>query len=137
MTMHEQVRPQLSAYLDRELTQAAGQRVRIHLEDCEECRRAFRQLQDLQKVAGEMQFINPPENKMNELKQRLSVRLPRRAGWGFLLLGVLSWIAYGFYLLVTDPPAATMENLIVAAIYIGLGLLLASAARRRWVGTAA
>ena len=31
-------------YLDGELTQADSQRVRVHLEDCEECRRARGQI---------------------------------------------------------------------------------------------
>lgn len=131
--MHEQVQTMLSAYLDNELTQADTQRVRLHLEDCEDCRDAFRQLQQLRHLTADMTFVDPQEDKMNELQQRLSVRAPLRAGWGFLLAGVLGWIAYALFLLFTNPPAMTPENLIVGAIFVGLALLLVAAVRRRWL----
>ena len=129
--MHEQVQKMLSAYLDNELTQADAQRVRIHLEDCEDCRSAFRQLQQLRRLTADMTFVDPQEDKMNELQQRLSVRAPLRAGWAFLLAGVLGWIVYALFLLITNPPAMTPENLIVGAILVGLALLLVAAIRQR------
>lgn len=129
--MHEQVQKMLSAYLDNELTQADAQRVRIHLEDCEDCRGAFHQLEQLRRLTADMTFVDPQEDKMNELQQRLSVRAPLRAGWVFLLAGVVGWIAYALFLLITNPPAMTPENLIAGAILVGLALLLVAAIRQR------
>ena len=129
--MHEQVKEKLSPYLDGELTQAESQRVRIHLEDCQECRRAFKQLQELKRITADMKFADPPEDKMNQLEQRLSVQAPRKVGWGLLLSGLAVWILYAAYLFVTDPQLATREKLLTGAVVIGAALLLISVLRQR------
>lgn len=131
--MHEQVKELLSAHLDGELTQVDSQRVRVHLEDCEECRRRFKQLGELKRITSDLKFVDPPEDKMNELEQRLSVQTPRRIGWGLLLGGLAAWIAYAVYLFVTDPQLATWEKLLTGAIVIGAVLLLISVLRQRWL----
>ena len=133
MSTHEQVQQMLSAFLDEELTQAESQRVRIHLEECEQCRRTFAQLESLRRATSDLEFTAPPEEKIDELQERLSVQTPRRAGWGFLLLGLLGWLVYALYLFVINPPAATPANLIAGAIGIGLICLLVSVARQRWL----
>lgn len=84
MTMpgqHEEIRQMLSAYLDGELTQAGAQRVRIHLEDCEQCRRTYEEMVRLQQMTRELAFAEPPEARMKELEKSLSVQAPRRLGW--------------------------------------------------------
>ena len=129
--MHEQVKEKLSAYLDGELTQAESQRVRIHLEDCQGCRHAFKQLQELKRITADMKFADPPEDKMNQLEQRLSVQAPRKVGWGLLLSGLAVWILYAAYLFVTDPQLATWEKLLTGAVVIGAALLLISVLRQR------
>jgi len=133
VSAHEQVQQMLSAFLDEELTQAESQRVRIHLEDCEECRRRFAQLESLRRATTDLEFAAPLEAKMDELHERISVQAPRRAGWGFLLVGLLGWLVYALYLFVIDPPAATPANLIAGAFVIGLACLLVSVARQRWL----
>ncbi len=131
--MHNQVQKLLSAYLDDELTQADRQRVRIHLEDCADCRREFEQLQELQKLTGSLKFSDPPEDKMRELEQQLSVKAPRRLGWGLFTGGLGAWLAYAAYLFITNPELATWEKLLTGAVIIGFGLLVISVARQRWL----
>lgn len=121
----------LSAYLDGELTQADEQRVRIHLEDCEECRLAFEQLRQLQRITADMKFSDPPEDKMREIEERLSVQAPRMAGWTLLLGGLTVWILYAVYLFVTDPKLLTWQKLVSGAVVIGFVLLLISVLRQR------
>jgi anti-sigma factor RsiW len=128
---HDEVRELLSAYLDGELTQAAAQRVRIHLEDCAECRAAYAELEKLRRVTAEMKFAGPPEDKMSELEQKLSVQAPRRIGWLLLVAGFAVWAAYAAYLFVVDPKLATFEKLTTGAMVIGLVLLLISVLRQR------
>lgn len=131
--MHEEVKNLLSAFLDGELTQAGHQRVRIHLEDCEECRAELQQLRELKNLTGSLEFVDPPEDKMREFEQRLSVQAPRRLGWGLLLAGVVVWVAYAVYLFATSPTLPSWEKLTVGAVVIGLVLLLISVARQRWL----
>ena len=47
---HEEIQQMLSAYLDCELTQADRQRVRLHLEECAECRSAFEEMKALKRL---------------------------------------------------------------------------------------
>ena len=129
--MHEEVQNLLSAYLDGELTQADRQRVRIHLEDCPDCRREFDQLQELRKLTGSLEFVDPPEDKMQEIEQRLSVQAPRRFGWGLFLAGLGAWALYAVYLFVTSPDLPPWEKLMTGAVVIGMVLLLASVVRQR------
>ena len=67
---HEGIKGMLSAYLDNELTQADGQQVRVHLEDCEHCRETVRQLRELQRVTGELIFVEPEEERMEQVKEK-------------------------------------------------------------------
>ncbi len=131
MSAHEKVRELLSAYMDDELTQQDGQRVRVHLEDCDECRRTLEQLRTLQQATAATQFQKPTEEEMEKLEERMSVQVPRKAGWLLLLTGFAVWAIYGVYLFLTDPDLMTFENLSAGAIVVGLALLLISVLRQR------
>ena len=130
--MHEDVQNLLSPFLDGELTQADRQRVRIHLEDCAECRKEFEELQKLKNLTGELRFAPIPEDKMEALGQRLSVKAPRRLGWSLFAGGAVAWLLYAMYQFATStvPP---WEKLMISAVLIGLALLLVSVARQRWL----
>ena len=133
MTSHDELKRMLSAFLDDELTQVDGQRVRIHLEDCAECRQAFAEIKQLRQLTSQIEFVKPSEETMRELRRRMSIRAPRGLGWGFILGGALAWVVYAAYLLVTDPPALTVPNLIAGALVIGSVLLLVSVVQERWL----
>ena len=130
---HERINGMLSAYLDNELTQADSQQVRVHLEDCENCRETLRQLRELQRVAGELTFVEPEEERMEQVREKLSVQAPRKVGWSFFLAGVVGWVVYAIYLFVTNPRCRPVEKLVIAAVYIGLFLLFVSVVRQRWL----
>ena len=129
--MHDDVQEILSAYLDDELVQADAQRVRIHLEDCADCREELRQLETLQKAASTTKFAIPTEAEMEQSENRMSVRAPRIAGWGLLLVGAALWAGYGLYMFVTNPVELTLENLIIGATVIGVALLFVSVLQQR------
>lgn len=131
MTLHDQVRPILSAYLDGELTQADSQRVRIHLEDCAACRRELDELGRVRELAADLRFLEPPEEKMDEMEKRVTVRAPRRLGWLLVILGLAGWAGYAAWLFVTDPATATWQKLLTGAVIIGGVLLFVSVLRQR------
>lgn len=120
----------LSAYLDGELTQAERQQVRIHLENSPAAQEKLRQLQEIKKAAGELAFRPPPEDRMDALEQRLSVRAPRRIGWLLLIAGAVAWLLYSAYLFVAADMYWLRKSLI-GSIPLGVLLVLASVARQR------
>ena len=128
---HEKIRQMLSAYLDNELTQGAAQRVRVHLEDCEECRRVFDEMARLQEMTRNLAFAEPPEARMKELEKSLSVQAPRRLGWLFVVAGVVAWLIYGAVTYVRHWRPPTVEELISSAVAIGFVLLFVSVAVER------
>lgn len=128
---HEEIRQMLSAYLDHELTQGAAQRVRVHLEDCEECRLALEEMARLQELTRKLAFADPPETRMKELEKSLSVQAPRRLGWLFVAAGIAGWLLYGAVVSVRRWRPPTPEELIASAVVIGFVLLFVSVAVER------
>jgi len=128
---HEEIQQMLSAFLDDELTQADNQRVRLHLEDCEECRLAFAQMKELQRLTSEMKFNHPPEATMERLQQKVSVQAPRKLGWGLVVIGLIAWVIYIVVLALRNPRWPTLPELLLGAVYVGLLLVFLSVLRQR------
>lgn len=127
--MHEEVSALLSAFLDDELTQAEAQRVRVHLEDCADCREAFEEMKALGEQARSIEFPQPDRGDVERLDRALSVRGPRLAGWGLVLLAVAVWAGYAVWHFLTEP--LDFGRLTAAALVVGFVLLLASVLRQR------
>ncbi len=130
---HEEIQRMLSAYLDGELTQADRQRVRLHLEECRECRLVMEEMAALQRLTAEMKFPDPPEEIMDALERRLSVRAPRRFGWSLLVAALVAWIGYLVYLVARHPRWPTIPEFLAGAAGAGLLLVFLSVLRQRWL----
>ncbi len=128
---HEQLRRLLSAYLDHELTQAEDQRLRLHLEDCDECRGVLSQLHQLQRLTAEIRFPDPPEEKMEQLERLLSVRAPRKLGWLLIVGGLGAWVVYALVMSLIHWRAPTPQELFGGAVGLGVLLLFISVLRQR------
>jgi anti-sigma factor RsiW len=131
--LHDRVRAALSAFLDGELTQAESQRVRIHLEDCPECRNELEEMRRLQRITAGLEFGGPPDGRMDELAERFSVRGPRRFAWFLLAAGLLGWLIYALVLLIVNMRPPTLRELLGGAIVAGVVLLFISVIRQRWL----
>jgi len=129
--MHEEIHQMLSAYFDEELTQADCQRVQLHLEECEECRLALREMIELQQLTSQMRFRQPPEAIMGTLEARLSVRAPRALGWTLIVLGVVGWAFYGVLYAFKHLRWPGLVELTIGGTLTGLVLLFASVVRQR------
>jgi len=121
----------LSAYLDGELTQQEQQRVRLYLEDCEEAREEFRELQELKKITSSLSFAPPPDDRLDELAKSLSVEAPRKAGWVILSAGVVAVIVMMIVELVMIPHVPWWVKTFYSMIAVGFVLLLGSVLRQR------
>jgi predicted anti-sigma-YlaC factor YlaD len=75
----QEVREQLSAWMDAELDEVAGAALAAHLDDCEACRREWRQLRGLESALGRLAASVPPGLAEKVLERVKSPR--RRQGW--------------------------------------------------------
>jgi predicted anti-sigma-YlaC factor YlaD len=71
----------LSGHLDSELTQADNQRVRLHLEDCTECRALMQDLLDNREAAMATPFPVPLDEEWQEAPRATGSKGLRLAGW--------------------------------------------------------
>ena len=83
----------LSGYVDGELTQADSQRVRVHLDECPDCRQQVEEIGRLRAVAAATRFPVPTDDEWNESPRSRSSSLLRRVGWVMVTiwLAVLVW----------------------------------------------
>ena len=114
----------ISGYLDGELTQAEAQRVRLHLEECADCRATADELAQLKEVTMSSEF-KIPDDGWDETPRGSASHLLRNAG---LLVG-LAWLAGLTMWLIwelANDPEGLIGLLLVGGFLICAGLLLAS-----------
>jgi predicted anti-sigma-YlaC factor YlaD len=84
----------ISGHLDGELTQAAEQRVSVHLEDCAQCRGLLVELQTMREATMSTEFSRPADDQWDERPRTAASFLARGTGW---VLAVVWLIAVGGY----------------------------------------
>lgn len=109
----------LSGYLDGELTQAESQRVRIHLENCPECRETWQALQALREASMNTSFREPSPEEWGERPHGPLSRVFRSLGWLLLVLWGVVTLSYALWQLAVGP-----EGLLVKVLVFGGGLAL-------------
>lgn len=114
----------VSGYLDGELTQGDAQRVRLHLEDCADCRALHERLSTLRGATMTTPFATPTDDQWDERPRSPWARWTRLAGW--IVAG--AWVLAILALLVWQPdePAPWHERILVFGFWGGAGLLLLS-----------
>jgi anti-sigma factor RsiW len=125
---HAIAREELMAYLDGELGEADRRRVDAHLAQCTECHRELVIFRELKGDLGAMRFRE--ERAVGAAWDAVARRIMRPAGWVLLVAGVLVWAAYAVWAFATAP-TAPWEKLMIAAIAVGVTLLLASVGLER------
>ncbi|MBN2430090.1 MAG: zf-HC2 domain-containing protein [Acidobacteria bacterium] len=110
----------LSGYLDGELTQADAQKVRIHLEDCAECRQLYTELRELHGLARSTVFRLPADEQWREIPAGNISRFARSLGWLLLLVWVLLVAGFAGWQLLVSP-----QNLFLKVLLFGGGVGLA------------
>lgn len=115
----------LSGHLDGELTQADEQRVRIHLEDCADCKTQYEELRELREATMTTQLDQPRDLQWNEKPRGLFSGLSRGFGWLILIIWAAGTTGFGLWQLATGPDGLA-EKLIVFGGLFGIGLLFVS-----------
>ena len=114
----------ISGYLDGELTQADAQRVRLHLEDCAECRVTADELAQLKEATMSSKF-KIPDDGWDEAPRGGASHILRNAGllvglaW---LVGLVSWLIWE----LAQDPEGLFGLLLVGGFLLAAGLILAS-----------
>ena len=123
----------LSGYIDGELTQQERQRVVLHCEQCEPCRRNLEELRVLRQRIGDTRLSVIGEDKWRETMKDSTVQISLGIGWLLFIAGLLMAFGAGLVAFVADSGMSIWEKIMVFAIYGGLALLLFSVLRQRLI----
>jgi hypothetical protein len=123
----------LSGYIDGELTQQDRQRVRLHCEVCQHCRRQLEDLRTMRDRVGAARLSTIDENAWRETMNDTTVRATRGIGWLLFIGGILLASGFAVYEIITDSSLSAFEKTIIGGIYGGLLLLFVSVLRQRLI----
>ncbi len=115
----------ISGYLDRSLTQREEQKVRLHLEGCESCKKLYSGLADMRTASLSTRFMVPDDQQWDEAPKGAASLLVRRLGWLLVLTWALSIAAFSVWELIRSPQDFATKLLIFAG-FSGFSLLLIS-----------
>ncbi len=133
MDIDEHVGAFLSGYIDGELTQQQRQRVDVHCERCEDCRKLRDDLIALRSDVGEAMLSQYGDDKWRETMDDTGVQVTRGIGWLLFLAGALGLagiVVFGFLL---DSSVDWFAKLVIVGFYGGLAVLLVSVIRQRLI----
>ena len=130
---HEEIHAMLSAYFDEELTQADRQRVRLHVDECDDCRTTLREMSEIQQLTSQMKFRQPPETVMDALEARMSVQAPRTAGWTLVIMGMLGFAVYVLVYALRHFRWPSVLEVVAGGAVTGVVLVFVSVLRQRWL----
>ncbi len=116
----------ISAFLDGELTQADGQRVRVHLEDCVHCRRLYDDLRAIREAAMTTRFTVPPDDQWDERPRTAASRTFRLLGWWLAVPWLVLVLGYGLWE-AWRGAAGALDRVLVFGGIAAAALLLGSA----------
>jgi predicted anti-sigma-YlaC factor YlaD len=124
---HEFDEALLSGYLDGELIQGDEQRVRLHLEDCAECRSVIDELGMFREATMSTEFRVPEDTQWDETPRNALSRLFHNFGWliaGLWLLGLAAYLVWQF---TTDSESIRLEAILGFGLLLAIGLIFLSA----------
>lgn len=124
----------LSGYVDQELTQQQAQRVRIHLDTCEACRRLHADLRNMKEQLRQLSWPLSDEEMLVKLETDLFASGARNFGWLLLAAGALFAMVAGtvaFFLFLAAPGVPVFVKLFNGLIVIGGLALFVSVVRER------
>jgi Putative zinc-finger len=115
----------LSGFVDRVLTQADEQSVRVHVEDCAVCRREVEEMSRLKEVTMSSQFKMPADHQWSEAPRGGTSRLAFGVGWSLIVVWLAGVTGFGLWEFWTsDGPI--LGKLIAVAVPSGIVLLFLS-----------
>ena len=123
----------LTGYLDAELTQQESQRVAVHIEQCEDCRKTYRELQQLQHAVHETRYPNLEQEALDKMMNDMTSRTIQGVAWFALSAGLAMIIAFAVYAFWIDTGMSWYEKLAMSLIWGGGIGLFVSVLRQRLI----
>ncbi len=117
----------ISGYLDGELTQGDTQRVRLHLEDCAECRDMAGELRRFKEATMTTEFHVPEDTQWDETPRNAASRVLQDSGWAIAIAWVVGIVAYLVWQIANDAESIRFEAMLGFAILLAFGLIIISA----------
>lgn len=91
----------ISGFLDDELTQAAEQKTRLHIEECAHCRDLLEELRTMREATMTTDFSVPDDDQWDERPRTVGSRFFRGAGWLVIVIWLAVVAVYGGWQLWT------------------------------------
>ena len=130
---HQHVEELLTGYIDAELTQQDSQRVAIHIEQCEECRKTYRELQQLQHAVHETRYPELEQEALDKMMNDMTSRTVQGVAWFALSAGLAMIIAFAVYAFWIETGMSWYEKLAMSLIWGGGIGLFVSVLRQRLI----
>lgn len=116
----------LSGYLDGELTQQVRQRVELHLDGCDGCRRMFDELRSIREGIGGLDTLEPTPEQWSRMMSTLANKTSRGVGWTIGIAGGALLAGFAAYEFAIDDSVDRLVKIGLAAVVGGAALLLLS-----------
>ncbi|MCD6532044.1 zf-HC2 domain-containing protein [bacterium] len=131
----EEIKPYLAGYLDGELDQKTRQMVEEHIKECPQCAAELEEMRKIREVLGKMETEKLPDIYWRTYWSNIYNRIERAIGWILLSIGVILLSAWGIFQILrqffTDPTVSIVVKISVAALVLGVIVLLVSLIRER------
>ncbi len=115
----------LTGYLDQVLTQEEEQRVRLHLEDCSDCRSLVADLAAMREATMTTQFEVPTDDQWSETPRGPASGLAFGLGWMVLILWLVGISGFALGQLWSGPETLA-EKLLAFGAISGFALIFLS-----------
>ncbi|MFQ5501523.1 MAG: anti-sigma factor family protein [Phycisphaerae bacterium] len=120
------IEEKLSAYLDGELPQQDRQRVEVHVDRCDRCRKTLSELERIHTALGADPWPEPSDAQWSRMMSVPILKTSRGLGWLFGIGGTIVLAGYAAYEFATDETTDALIKVAVAGLLGGMGLLLLS-----------
>ncbi|HEY9031137.1 MAG TPA: zf-HC2 domain-containing protein [Kangiella sp.] len=123
----------ISGYIDHELNQQDRQRVRVHLESCEQCRVVYDDLLAIKQEMGNLQYPECEEAQLDKIMKEPLAKGMAIIGWFILIIGFAGFMVWQLFTFYTEPSVPVWLKVGVFLIEAGVLLLLGSVLRQRMI----
>jgi predicted anti-sigma-YlaC factor YlaD len=132
---HDKIKKMVYLYHDGELDEKDKKAVEQHIEECQECRKEFEDMKELEDVMEKVELKQPPKEAWEKYESSVYNRLERNIGWIFLSIGAMILLFFGGYKLVEgiikDPGFPLILKIGILAALIGIVILIVSLGREQ------
>lgn len=128
-----QIREQISGYLDNELTQQESQRIALHIEQCNSCKQLYEELNTLKGAVSNIQYPNIEQDKLDEILNDKTTSRLQVVSWAAIVLGFFLFalvIVFQFY---SGSSMSLGYKVIISLVWAGCIGLFISVLRHRLI----